>query len=138
MRRRADDRLTLRAHAPPVEYPLGSNILDVEWLAGADDGDTTCRGLSERLQHRVTDVADLDALAPLGMLRHEPGVKLGQRSKLLAVLNIRVENGHQVEVALARSERTSRERPEQIEAAQVGPEVTSDERRDSFKCLARL
>ena len=66
------------------------------------------------------------------MIGYEAGVQFGQRLQFRAVLNIRTEHGHQVDVALSWSEVTSRERPEEIEAAQVRPEVASDERGDLF------
>ena len=49
---------------------------------------------SKRLQHGVTDVADLDTLVPVGVIGDEAGVQFGQRLKLPAVLNIRSEHCH--------------------------------------------
>ena len=54
-------------------------------------------------------------------------MKLGQRIKFIAVLNIGSEHSHEIKVALFRSEGISRKRPEEVEAVQVGPEVASDE-----------
>ncbi len=108
-RRRSGERLADGADALPVEHPVRAGVLQVEWLTGADHGDQAGRRVSKGGEHRRADIADLDAIAPLGIARHEAGMELSERGKLVAFRDIAVEDCEEIDVALARHEAASGE-----------------------------
>ena len=88
----------------PVEHPVRAGVLHVERLTGTDHGDPAGRRVAERGEDRRADIADLDTIAPLGMARHEAGMECSERSKLVALRDVVIEDCEQIDVALARHE----------------------------------
>jgi hypothetical protein len=128
----------MSAHAVPVQHPIPSSFLLVQRLARADHGNMAGRNTAERLEHCLTDVAHLNALDPRGMLGDECGMKGFERAKLLALVNIRIEHGDQIEVTPARAEAPGCERSEEIQTSELGPEVAPQQRCDFGQGLSGI
>src|SRR5438046_9059290 len=120
----------------PAQQPVGNVAHDMEGLARTDHGEPARVGPEDR-ERRTTDIRDVDAVLPIGVVSQEVPVHRFEAGHV-EILDLPRGDCHQIDIAHARVEAAGDRRSVEVQTHEILTQSRSEEHTSELQSLTNL